>query len=86
MGGIKMILRYWLRSKLKNKILKKDTGDELHKVVNACLQFDRVVNAAEAMSKVVEKAKEALKRVGQESKLNAFRARKYGVIEDMTSS
>jgi hypothetical protein len=60
-------------------IFKKFQGDELRKLLNACLQFDRIENASEAMREISRRAREALRRIGEESPLNAQRVRKYGI-------
>jgi len=64
------------------KSFKKTEGPDLHKVIDACLQFDRIVNATEPMREISRRAKEALKRIGQESAINARRVMKYGVRVD----
>jgi hypothetical protein len=49
-------------------------------MLDGSLQFLRVVNATQEMKKVSENAKEALKLIGAESRLNALRVKKFGVI------
>jgi hypothetical protein len=61
------------------EIFKGSTGQELRRAIDVCLQFDRIVNATEEMKEIPELAKEALKRIGQESEINARRVRRYGV-------
>jgi hypothetical protein len=60
-------------------MFKKNDGEDLRKLINGCLQFDRIQNATEPMREISKRAKEALKRIGQESPINAVRVRKYGV-------
>jgi hypothetical protein len=64
------------------QILKHAEGEDLRKMIAACLQFDRIVNASEPMRDVSKRAKEALKRIGHESAINARRVKKYGVEVD----
>jgi hypothetical protein len=47
--------------------------------LDACLQFDRIANATIPMKEISKRAKQALKRIGQESAINALRVKKYGV-------
>lgn len=63
-------------------IFKNAQGDDLRKLLNACLQFDRIGNATEQMKEVSRRAREALKRIGKESAINARRVGKYGVKID----
>lgn len=71
-------------------IFKKFQGNDLRKLINACLQFDRIVNATGPMMEISRRAREALKRIGEESPLNAKRVAKYGIqfeeIPDPSSS
>jgi hypothetical protein len=60
-------------------VFKKNRGDSLHKMLDACLQFDRVGNATPEMSEISKRAKEALARIGRESAINAVRVRRYGI-------
>jgi hypothetical protein len=65
-------------------IFMKSNGDVLRKAIRACLQFDVISNATEPMKEISNRAKEALKRIGKESPLNAQRVRRYGVKADET--
>ena len=58
--------------------------DDLHKIINGCLQFDRIGNATEQMSEISSRAKEALARIGLESAINARRVTTYGIKVDDT--
>jgi hypothetical protein len=49
------------------KIFKTHRGDQLRKIINVYLQFDRFGNASVDMREISRRAKEALKRIGQES-------------------
>lgn len=60
-------------------IFKTAEGVNLHRIIDACLQFDRIANASERMKEISKRAKEALRRIGQESAINARRVLKYGV-------
>lgn len=68
------------------KMFKAHDGDELRKILNACLQFDRILNASEPMKEISRHTKEALKHIGQESPINASRVRKYGVNVDIAET
>lgn len=61
------------------KLFKETKGQELRKVINACLQFDRISNASPEIKEVAKRAKEALTRIGLESPINAHRVIAYGV-------
>lgn len=64
------------------KIFKQTHGKELRKVINACLQFDRIGNATAEMKEISQRAKDALKLIGEESPINARRVKAYGVAVD----
>lgn len=61
------------------KIFKGSKGRDLRGILDACLQFDRIGNASAEMKEISNRAREALKRIGQESAINALRVRRYGV-------
>jgi hypothetical protein len=67
-------------------MLKSSKGLDLRRIISACLQFDRVMNAPPDMTEISKRAKDALKLVGQESKINARRVRSYGVEVDSRAS
>jgi hypothetical protein len=58
-------------------IFKSQKGDNLHAIINFCLQFDNIANASEEMKKIAERAKNALREIGKESKINALRVSRY---------
>ncbi len=62
------------------KMFKEHSKDELSKLLSAALEFDRIGNATAPMREISKRAREALKRIGGESLLNARRVRKYGVV------
>jgi hypothetical protein len=64
-------------------MFKAHDGEVLRKIIDAVLQFDRILNASDPMREISKRAKEALKRVGRESPINALRVRKYGVEVDV---
>jgi hypothetical protein len=69
------------------KIFKESAGHDLAQRVSTCLQFDGIGNASTEMRKISEVAREALKRIGQESPINAKRVRRYGIVtEEQRSS
>jgi KAP-like P-loop domain-containing protein len=67
------------------KLFKTDTGDR-RKIIGACLMFDTMMNATADYQELVKRAKEALKRIGQESRINARRVKAYGVEIDQATS
>jgi hypothetical protein len=66
------------------KIFKETSPQDLIAVINACLQFDRLLGVSEREREVSHRAKEALIRIGRESPLNALRVKKFGV--DLSAS
>ncbi len=67
------------------KAFKETNGKHLRKMVAGVLQFDRIVNASAEMKEVSKRAKEALKLIGAESPINAYRVAKYGVRVEVSS-
>ena len=61
------------------RMLKETKGDVLRKLIDAGLFFKRISNASAPTLEISKRVKEALRRIGQESPLNACRVRKYGV-------
>jgi hypothetical protein len=55
------------------KIFKELSGHDLHQILCACLQFDRIGNASAEMLEISRRAKEALQRIGNQSPINARR-------------
>lgn len=55
-------------------------GDNLTRVVRACLQFETIAGRQH----LAEKPRAALKRIGHQSTLNALRVRKFGVTVEPT--
>jgi hypothetical protein len=62
------------------QLLKSSRGYELRHIINACLKFDNMGGASPEMKELSRRAKEALKRIGEESGINARRVRRYGVV------
>jgi hypothetical protein len=58
---------------------KQINGQELRGVLNAALQFDRMSNAHASWKEISNRAKEALRRIGNESAINARRVKQYGI-------
>jgi hypothetical protein len=57
--------------------------DELPKLINNSLQFNRIANASAEMRQIAANAKAALTLIGRESDINRRRVRRYGIdIED----
>ena len=61
------------------KMLKSHSGTELSRIINTCLQFDRIMNASPEMLQITKRVREALLRIGKESSINALRVKRYGV-------
>ncbi len=61
---------------------KEKKGQELHSILNSALQFDRLGNIHAAWKEISKRAKEALRRIGKESTINARQVKKYGVEVD----
>jgi tetratricopeptide (TPR) repeat protein len=57
-------------------------SDHLRLLVLSALEFRRISNASDDMSRVVGLMEEALRMVGRQSRLNALRIEKYGVSID----
>jgi hypothetical protein len=60
-------------------ILKARKGHDLHQILRACLQFDNIGNASTEMKRISELAKGALRQIGEESLINAWRVKRYGI-------
>jgi hypothetical protein len=63
-------------------IFKSTRGRELRKLIDTCLQFDKIGGATPEMKEIAKRARSALERIGTESAINARRVRKYGVKVD----
>jgi hypothetical protein len=61
------------------RIFKEAKGKRLRAILSGALSFDTVTNANENMKEIPRRAKEALKRIGTESPINARRAEQRGV-------
>lgn len=69
------------------QLLKNTRGNDLRKVISACLIFDTMSSSADnPYNEISKRAKEALKRIGEESAINARRVRSYGVQLDLAES
>jgi hypothetical protein len=66
------------------KLFKATKGD-LRELISACLMFDTMLDATPDYQEVVKRAKEALKRIGQESQINTRRVKAYGVEIDQAN-
>ena len=64
------------------QVFKNTDGHDLQRILSSCLQFDTIGNASADMKEISGRAKEALKRIGQESLINARRVKRYGVEVD----
>lgn len=61
------------------QLFKSQKGQRLSQYVDLCLKFSRLGGTTEYQKQISDKAAEALKIIGQESKLNASRVRRFGV-------
>ena len=64
------------------KIFRATKGPDLRMIISACLMFDSMMDATPDYQEIPKRAKEALKRIGQESPINARRVKAYGVETD----
>jgi hypothetical protein len=64
------------------KMFKGSKGQELRRLIKACLQFDQFGNASSQMKEVSNRAREALTRIANESAINARRLRPLGIQVD----
>ena len=51
----------------------------MSKRIASALQFDNVANATDTMKEISKRAKQALRRIANESPINARRVAKYGI-------
>ena len=61
------------------KLFKGEKGSHLSSYIDTCLRFGRFGNASEKQKKIAENATIALRRIGEESDLNAMRVKKFGI-------
>ena len=66
------------------RLFKNTDGRDLQRILGSCLQFDTIGNASADMKEISRRAREALKRIGQESPINARRVKRYGVEVEET--
>ena len=64
------------------EMLKNSKGHDLRKILSASLLFDNVATNDPSYKEIPKRAKEALKRIGRESGINAQRVKSYGVEVD----
>ena len=63
-------------------VFKSEEGCHLDSYVDVCLNFGRFLNASEQQKKIADNAINALKKIANESPLNARRVQKFGVALD----
>jgi hypothetical protein len=61
------------------KAFRETEGRTLRQIIDASLQFDRILNATPVMLEISKRARSALELVGKESAINARRVAKYGI-------
>lgn len=64
------------------EVFKSEEGEHLSAYVDICLRFGRFSNASEQQKRIADNAINALKRIANESPLNARRVQKFGVVLD----
>ncbi|RLB70669.1 MAG: hypothetical protein DRH07_08090 [Deltaproteobacteria bacterium] len=64
------------------ELFKSQKGQKLSQYVDLCLNFHRLGGTTKYQELIYEKAAEALKIIGSESKLNASRVRRFGIRVD----
>ena len=60
-------------------LFRKLRGNELISIVQGALEFRKIVNATPEQKAITAKAIEALKRIADDSALNKFRMKKFGL-------
>jgi hypothetical protein len=66
------------------ELFKSARGADLHRLLKGALYFRRVTNRSPEMEQVTTNALEALRRIGQESRLNAKRVAMFGIRVEPT--
>lgn len=66
------------------EFFKSEKGQQIHNVVNACLQFKRIQGTNDRERSISDKAEAALRRIATESKVNRRRVASYGIRENAT--
>jgi hypothetical protein len=61
------------------QLFKNHKGDDLGRVVRTCLQFEQINGTSDEERSISAKAKEALLRIGKESRINRRRVKKFGM-------
>ena len=61
------------------KELRSRKNDDLRTFIDACIGSDRIINARESEREISRKAKEALGKLAENSRINALRVRRYGI-------
>ena len=64
------------------RLFTAQKGRRLSQVVDLCLQFSRQGEASEEQRLISDKAAEALRIIGRQSKLNASRIRRFGIRDE----
>jgi len=64
------------------QLFKSLTGSKLSAYIDLCLKFSRLGGMTEQQRAISDRATDALKIIGAESKLNASRVRRFGIVVD----
>ncbi|MCF6433823.1 P-loop NTPase fold protein [Leisingera sp. MMG026] len=62
------------------EVFKASSGVELRRLLSNAMQFSRISNPSPEMEKITTRTKAALKVIGKETKINARRVRRFGVV------
>lgn len=64
------------------ELFKMCEGDELRKLLSGATSFRRIANPSDSMTEITDKAAAALTQIGNESRINAHRVRRFGIIAE----
>lgn len=66
-------------------VLKNNKGRKLGEIRRGLTQYNNLVNPDDFAVEIMRKTNEALQQIAQESKLNAYRVRRWGIAERLES-
>lgn len=64
------------------RLFKTERGAQLSRYIDLCLKYGRLGGINDTRKQICDNAVEALKEIGGESRLNASRVRRFGIIVD----
>ena len=68
------------------RVFKSHSGADLRRMLANVFQFDRISNASDPMREITRRAREALRTIGAETRINARRVSRLGVKIEATES